>query len=92
MSMQYKTKLWKTKPAKHLYEDPVYLLKVLKFAQRKFCKKKKKDINKIDAKNAVLRMKIFFSFELHWTKGSKTTAWHGITRKRLLSLDLQPFR
>lgn len=91
MSMQYETKLWKTKPAKHLYEDPVYLLKVLKFTQRKFCKKKK-DVNKIDAKNAVLRRKIFFSFELHSTKGLKTLGWHGVTRKRLLSLDLKPFR
>ena len=53
---------------------------------------KKKDIDKIDAKNAVLRWKIFFKFELHSTKGSKTTAWHGVTRKRLLSLDLKPFR
>ena len=65
MSMQYETKLWKTKPSKHLYEDPVYLLKVLKFAQRKFCKKK--DIDKIDAKNAVLRRKIFF-FNLSFTQ------------------------
>ena len=53
---------------------------------------KKKKINKIDAKNAVLRMKVFFSFELHSTKGSKTTASYGVTRKRLLSLDLKPFR